>query len=314
MRILITGATGLVGGSIVNECHARNIGVNYLTTSRKSVDDKDNYKGFYWTPEAREIDTACFEGVTAIINLAGASIGKRWTKIRKRRILDSRLNCLRTLAEGLRQIAPHSVKSLVSASAIGIYPDSLTDYYQEDESLIDDSFLGETVSAWENEADTLAKCNLTVSKIRTGLVLSRRGGALPKLARPIKNYVGATLGNGEQWQSWIHINDLARIYMFALEHKLEGVFNAVAPNPVTNHKLTREIANALHKPLLLPNAPEFILKLLLGEMAYMLLASQRVSCKKIENKGFSFEFTNICNALQELYASDQRETSRAAAT
>jgi NAD dependent epimerase/dehydratase family enzyme len=132
------------------------------------------------------------------------------------------------------------------------------------------------------------------------------------MAIPIKNYVGAPLGSGEQWQSWIHIHDLARIYLFVIEHKLEGVYNAVAPNPVTNSKLTREIAHVLHKPLILPNVPEYMLKLFLGEMAYMLVSSQRVSSKKIENSGYSFEHANIRNALEALYQSGQSEPSGAA--
>jgi uncharacterized protein len=313
MRILITGATGLVGGSIVKLCHARNIDVNYLTTSRNSLVDEHKYRGFFWIPAEKKIDVACFDGVTAIINLAGASIAGRWTQKRKRRILDSRLHCLRTLGAGLDQIGTHSISSLISASAIGVYPHSLTEYYREDERAVDNSFLGEVVTAWENEADALAKYHLKIAKIRTGLVLSGQGGALPKISKPVKNYAGAAFGSGEQWQSWIHIHDLAGIFLFILEHQLEGVYNAVAPNPVTNNKLIREIAAVLHKPLLLPNIPKFMLQLMLGEMAYMLLSSQRVSSKKLENKGFSFEHSNIRHALEQLFANGEGETSNASA-
>ncbi len=301
MKLLITGATGLVGSSIVKLCHEQDIEVNYLTTRRSAVTQRDTYTGFYWDPEKKQIDPKCFEGVSAIINLAGSPISKRWTKNTKRRILSSRINSLRTLAAGLEQCEKPMPTQLITASGISVYPDSLSAFYAEDEPTVDDSFPAEVVCAWEAEADALEKFGLTVAKIRIGLVLSTEGGALREIAKPIKNYVGAALGSGEQWQSWIHIRDLARMFLFILEEQRVGVYNGVAPNPVTHNKLVREIANALHKPLLLPNIPEFMMRLLLGEMAYLLFASQRVSSKKIENEGFEFNHPNISGALYDLY-------------
>tara|TARA_R110002020_G_scaffold37072_6_gene111828 strand:+ start:4034 stop:4996 length:963 start_codon:yes stop_codon:yes gene_type:complete len=301
VKILITGATGLIGSEIVGLCLKKGCTVHYLTTQKKKIVSKDRYHGFHWNPAKGEIDLECFKGVDAIINLAGESISKRWTANNRKRIMESRINSLRTLAKGLEDFGDRSVSSFVSASAIGIYPDSLSDYYTEEEQGVDDSFLGEVVSSWEREADAFKKFGFPVAKIRIGLVLSTKGGALPKMAKPIDNYIGAAFGTGEQWQSWIHIRDLARIFLFAVHHRLEGIYNGVGPNPVSNNKLTKEIAVVLNKPLILPNIPRFAMKLLLGNMSYILFASQRVSSKKIEDEGFSFHFQNICRSLEELY-------------
>jgi len=194
------------------------------------------------------------------------------------------------------------VKSFVSASAIGIYPTSQGNYYDESCEQVDDSFLGEVVAKWEKEIDTFKTLNLNVAKVRVGLVMSNSGGALPEIAKPVKYGLGAAFGTGNQWQSWIHITDLAKMFLFLGENKITGVYNGVAPNPVSNTKLVKEIAKALQKPFFLPNIPKFVMKTILGEMSYILFASQRVSSKKIEEEGFNFRFRNICSALEDIYA------------
>ena len=301
MKVLITGVTGLVGGEIVNLCRTNNIAVNYLSTSKKKIVSDGDYNGFYWNPDKNDIDLKCFEGVTAIINLAGASISKRWTTRYKTKVLASRVNSLRTLRLAMEKIDSSKITSFVSASAIGIYPSSFTNHFLEDEVKVDDSFLGKVVQVWEKEVDTFKKFDLNVAKIRIGLVLSTNGGALLEMAKPIKKYVGASFGSGEQWQSWIHITDLSRIFMFTVENNLQGVYNGVASNPVTNYKLIREIAHVLKKPLFLPNIPKFLMKFILGEMSYLLFASQRVSNKKIEEMGFVFDYPNVLMALENLF-------------
>jgi hypothetical protein len=309
MKVLITGATGLVGEELVSQCHAKGYSVNYLTTSKNKIVSEDKYQGFYWNPSKNEIDSDCFHGVTVIINLAGASISKRWTAEHKKQVLHSRTNSLNTLYRVLEENENHAITSIISASAIGIYPDSLSNLYTEDEKAIDDSFLGDVVSVWEEKVDQFKNLGLQVSKIRIGLVLSSNGGALPEIAKPVKYYVGAAFGSGEQWQSWIHISDLARIFLFVAENKLEGTYNGVAPNPVTNNKLVKEVAKVLGKPIILPNIPNFVMKALLGEMANILFASQRVSSKKIEEEGFIFDYQNICAALKDIYENSNVENS-----
>ena len=304
MKVLVTGATGLVGHEIVSELHKKGYGINYLTTRKTKISSQENYQGFLWNPTRNEIDLKCFEGVAAIINLAGASIAKRWSKAYKKEIFNSRINSLSTLRKGLLQVDGSNIKTMVTASAIGIYPNSPSTLYDEDFKGVDDSFLGEVVQAWEKEADAFGVFDLKLAKVRIGMVLSSQGGALPQMAFPVKNFIGAALGSGEQWQSWIHVNDLARMFSYIIENGMDGVYNATAPNPVTNAKMTKELAKVLSRPLILPNLPKFILRMVLGKMSYIVLASQRVSSKKIENFGFKFNHVNICGALEAIYGAE----------
>jgi len=299
MRVLITGATGMIGQEIVKLCHAKGIKVNYLTTSKSKISQDDNYKGFYWNTNTREIDKTCFKNVDAIIHLAGATISKRWTERYKKEIIDSRVQSTQLLIDTLKGES-HSIKQVISASAIGIYPDSLTNYYDQNHKEVSDSFLGKVVKVWEQAVNGFSKLNIKISKVRIGLVLSDEGGALREIAKPIKFGVGAAFGSGKQWQSWIHINDLARAFVFILENDIEGVYNGVAPNPVTNKELTKTAAKVLCRPLFLPNIPKFLMKLVLGEMHIILFESQRVSSKKIESKGFEFEYNYLEPALTDL--------------
>jgi len=299
MRVLITGATGLIGKEIVKHCHGKNIDVNYLSTSKSKIKNTKNYQGFYWNPKNKEIDVNCFKDVDAIIHLAGATISKRWTASYKEEILKSRMESSQLLIDSLKG-EPHTIKHVISASAIGIYPDSLTNYYDETFKGFDKTFISDVVIKWEQSVDGFSKLNIMVSKVRTGLVLSEKGGALPTMAKPIKYGLGAPFGTGNQWQSWIHLEDLASMYLYILTNKIEGVYNGVAHNPVTNNELTKAIAKTLDKPLFLPNIPKFVLKLALGEMHTLLFDSQRVSSKKIEDKGFNFKFSYLKPALEDL--------------
>lgn len=299
MKVLITGATGLVGSEIVKQCDEEGIEVHYLSRSKSKINADKNYKGFYWNPAEKEIDENCLNGVDKIINLAGASIAQRWTSSNKKKILNSRIQSLSTLYTLLAE-KKHQVTQLVSASAIGIYPNSLQKLYDEENLDVADNFLGEVVSKWEAEADKFKNLGVDVAKIRIGVVLSEKGGALPKLTKPIKNYVGTALGSGKQWQSWIHVEDLAGIFIHALKKELEGTYNGVAANPVSNKKITKTIAEKIERPLILPNVPSFMLQLILGEMATIVLDSQLVSNDKIESTGYHFRFTHINLALENL--------------
>lgn len=299
MKVLITGATGLIGKEIVSYCHTYDISVHYLSTSKDKLKSQPNYKGFYWNPKLNIIDTNCFEGVDTIINLAGATIAKRWTAAYRTEILESRTNSLQLLKEAL-STTNHSVKHIISASAIGVYPDSLTNYYDESTAEVSKSFLGEVVKAWESAVDAFKSIDIKVSKIRIGLVLAEQEGALPQIAKPVRYGFGAAFGDGKQWQSWIHVSDLARMFVYVLQNELEGVYNGVGPNPVTNTELTKAVARTLKRPLWLPNIPRFFMQLVLGDMHILLFESQRVSSKTIEDAGFDFDYHHLQLALEDL--------------
>lgn len=300
MKILITGATGLVGSEIVNQCHQLGYSVNYLSRDKNNLKNQPNYQGFHWDISKKEIDSACVKDVNAIIHLAGAPISERWTKSYKQTILDSRIESAKLLYQ-LLEDTPNQVEHFISASAIGIYPSSLMNFYTEDYEHTSSSFLGEVVEAWEHAANQFEALNICVSKIRTGLVLDKNEGALPAIAKPVMFGLGAPLGTGKQWQSWIHVKDLASIYMYVLNNELEGVYNGVAPTPESNKDLTEWVAKVLEKPFFMPKVPKFILKLFLGEMHIIVIESQRVSSQKIEDEGFNFEFYKLPAALIDIY-------------
>ncbi len=299
MRILITGATGLVGSEITRLCREKGINVNFLTTSKGKIEKSEAYRGYYWNPSTGEIDVKCLDGVGAIINLAGASVFQPWTKSNKEKILNSRLDSLNLLYKTLEQNS-HQVGQLVSASAIGIYPSSRSKMYEEKDTVVANDFLGEVTQQWEAAADKFQDLSLRVAKVRIGIVLSAEGGALPQIMKPVKWNLGAPLGSGKQWQSWIHIKDLASIFLFIITNGLQGVYNGVAPNPATNEELTKEIANALDKKLWLPKVPGLALKAVMGEMSGVVLGSQLVSSSKIQEKGFEFSFVNLRPTIKDL--------------
>ena len=299
MRVLITGATGLIGSKISQLCRDKGMQVHYLSTSKDKLENKEDYKGFYWDPNNNEIDSEAIKGVDAIINLVGASIAERWTPEQKKAILKSRTETTHLLYKCLQE-NEHQVKNLVSASAIGIYPSSLEKLYTEEDKGVDDSFVGEVVVKWEEAVDNFKDLGIEVAKIRIGLVLAENGGVLQKLKEPVNFNVGSPLGSGKQWQSWIHIDDISGIFLFALENQLSGIYNAVAPNPVTNKELVNEVASQMGKPVWLPNVPKVALKLVLGEMSHIVLSSQLVSSDKIEQEGYNFKYVNLAKALEDL--------------
>jgi uncharacterized protein len=300
MRVLITGATGLVGNEITELLLKNGMKVNYLTTSEDKIQHQPNYRGYYWNPTEGIIDENCFIDVESVINLAGANISERWTSQYKEEIVESRTNAINLLYNALKN-NPNQVKHFITASAIGVYPSDLDVTYSEEFTGFDNSFLSNVVVKWEDAASQIERLGIKVCKIRIGLVLSIHGGALPKMSKPIRMGIGAAFGSGKQWQSWIHIKDLAEIFLFTLENQLSGVFNAVAPNPVTNTQLVKEIAQVLDVPVLLPNVPRFVLKLILGEMHSLLFESQKVSSQKIQDEGFDFQFEDLDFALKNLF-------------
>lgn len=299
MRVLITGATGLVGTHLTKLLHEKGVAVNYLTTSKHKIEKDPNFTGYYWNPEKGEIDEESLNNVDAIVHLAGASIAQRWTGSNKREIIDSRIKSAELLLEKI-QNSGAKIYQFITASGVGVYPSSLQKLYSEDDEETDNSFPAEVVIQWEAVADKFKSLGIPVAKIRTGLVLASEGGALQKMKEPASYNAGAAFGSGKQWQSWIHINDLAGIYFFVLQNELSGVYNAVAPNPVTNKELMTKIAEQLDKSIWLPNVPEIVLKLALGEMSSVVLSSQLVSSEKIQKAGYEFHYQNLRKALEDL--------------
>ena len=299
MKVLITGATGLIGTELVSLLLQNGISVNYLTTSKNKIVNELNYNGFYWSPEQGIIDENCLMGVDSIINLAGANISKRWTNSYKQEIIESRLLSSALLFKAIKN-NPNQVKQIVSASGTSIYPNSDKVIYDENSTQVNNSFLGNVVVKWEESVDKFASLGLKVCKLRTGIVLSTKGGALVEMLKTIKIGLGSSFGSGKQIQTWIHIHDIASLYYFAIKNDLDGVYNAISPNPVSNEELTFTIAKVLKKPLFMPNIPKFILKFILGEMHELLFENRNLSAKKIIDKGFVFKYKTIDEALKNI--------------
>jgi len=297
-NILLTGGTGLIGIKLTEQLLAKGWQVSHLS---RSPGKNPQVKTFLWDVNKGEIDPDCIDGIDIIVHLAGAAIAdKRWTDERKKEIIDSRAKAI-SLIYNLLGTKKHRVNSIVSASAIGYYSDR-GDELQTEDSPPNTDFMGRCCVEWEAAVDDGIKLNLRIIKFRTGVVLSA-DGALKLMAQPIKLYVGSPLGSGNQWVPWIHWQDVVDIYMLGIENEtFTGVYNMVAPNPVTNAQLTKAIAKQLRKPLWAPKVPAFVLKLLMGEMSTIVLGSTKVSAQKIEHAGFKFKYPDIAAALAEIYS------------
>ena len=302
MHILITGATGLVGSVLRQEAVKKKHTIHFLTTQKNQLHAHKNAKGFYWNPSLGTIDSACFEGVDCIVHLAGATVSKPWTKAYKQQILSSRLQSTRLLREVLKeQSGNHQVKQIICTSAIGRYPPSHTERYSEDFSAESSaSFMEEVVALWEEEISQFSELGIAVATFRIGLVLSAKAGILPTLAQPVRWGVGAAFGTGRQGQSWIHIDDLARLILTAAAQKWESTFNAVAPHPVSQKELLQTLAQVLKRPFWFPPLPPFIAKVLLGERSQLVLNSQWVCANKVLQKDFAFQYPKLKPALAHL--------------
>lgn len=251
-----------------------------------------------WDVKKGTIDSEAVQGIDTVIHLAGSGIAdERWTKERKQDILESRTKSTALLVQTLNE-GYSSVKTLVSASAIGYYGMTLDAKEFTESSRPGEGFLADVVTAWEHEADQLK--NKRLVKIRIGVVFSENDGALKEIARPVRWGVGAPLGTGQQYVSWIHLDDLCAIFIKGVEDEtMYGAYNATAGS-VTNRELTSAIAKTLHKPLWLPAIPAFALKLVLGEMADLVLYGSNVTSSKIKQAGFTFKFDNLEKALNDL--------------
>ena len=303
--ILITGGTGLVGKVLVKHLLKKNYTVTILTRNMKDVKEKEGVTYALWDVKNGTIDTEAVLKADAIIHLAGAGVmDKKWTPDYKKEILESRTKSSELLIDTLRK-TKHNVKVIVSASAIGWYgEDKIPGHYFTENEPPDQDFLGEVCLQWEKSTEPAEQLGIRVCKMRTGIVLSDGGGAYPEFKASLKFGVAAILGSGKQVISWIHIDDLCRAYIYALENEgVKGSYNAVAPMPVSNKLLTLTIADKVKgkgKFYIPVHVPQFVLQTMMGKRSIEILKSATVSCKKIKDAGFSFLFPDITAAVNAI--------------
>ncbi|RYE23005.1 MAG: TIGR01777 family protein [Sphingobacteriales bacterium] len=296
-KILITGGTGLLGTQLTKLLLDKGYKVSHLS---RGPGTNPNVETYLWDIDKGVIDERAINGIDIIVHLAGAGIAdERWTDERKKLIIDSRTKSIALVYDLLKK-KNHQVQKVVSASGIGYYSDR-GDELMTEEYVPAHDFLGRCCIEWEAAVDEGKNLGLQVVKFRTGVVLDKNGGALPKLSLPVKFGVGAALGSGKQWTSWIHHDDVKAMYLYGIEHDLEGAYNMVAPNPVTNDQLNKAVARQLHRPVWMPNVPAFALKLFLGEMSTLVLGSTKTSAQKIMDAGFIFKYTSADTALMDIY-------------
>ncbi|MHB1147706.1 MAG: TIGR01777 family oxidoreductase [Lutibacter sp.] len=294
--ILVTGGTGLIGKKLCELL--RNKGYKVAILSRNQHAKPNNY---YWNNETRHIDAKAIVESDYIIHLAGEGIAdKRWVPQRKRDLINSRVETANLLFEKVKELNPN-LKGFIAASGIGYYGATTSEKIYDENDVPGEDFISEICKVWEKASLQFDAINIRTVILRTGVVLAKEGGALEKLSQPIKLGVGAALGSGEQYIPWIHLNDLCNMYVEAIENnKIKGIYNAVAPEHVTNKSLTKMIAKNLKKPLWLPNIPAFVLKFILGKMAVIILEGSRISSEKIMATGFKFKFPTLHIALENL--------------
>lgn len=299
-RILITGATGLIGTRLTSLLLEKGYEVAHLSRSRRPG---SAVPVFLWDPSRNEMDEQSTRNIDVVIHLAGAGIAeKRWTERRKKEILESRTrsaDLIRRTISGQQ----HQIRTFISASGIDYYGAKDTGApYQESSPPGGETFMSQVAIAWEKEADAFSEMGMRVVKIRTGVALSRESVALRKIALPVKLFVGAPLGTGNQYFNWIHLEDLCGIYLKAIEDlSMRGAYNAVAPDPVTNRELTKTIADVLGRTLWLPAVPGFVVRLIAGEVAEVVLTGGEVAADKIRQEGFVFRFDTLRSALTDIF-------------
>lgn len=299
MRVLVTGATGFVGHRLLEKLDSPVVLSRNAAKAEASL-KRFGVKAFAWDPLKGPPPQAAFEGVDAVIHLAGDPVAEgRWTKAKKARIRDSREIGTRNLVAGLAALTRRP-SVLVSASAVGIYGDR-GDEQLDERSRPGSGFLADVCEAWEREASRAAEVGLRVAMIRIGIVLGPGGGALGKMLTPFKLGIGSPLGSGRQYMPWVHLDDLVEMLLFAArEPGVHGPLNGVAPNPVTNREFTKSLGKVLGRPTFMPSVPGFALKTMLGEFAQVLLASQRVVPQAALSQGFAFKFAELEPALRDV--------------
>ena len=298
MRVVVTGGTGFVGSKLCESLVAKGHEVVLFTRDASRSRDQlhPKIRVVSWAPGATW--ESWVDGAGAIVNLAGANIARRWTEAAKRQIVASRVDAAARLCAAIEKAAVKP-SVLVNAAAVGYYGPH-GDETLDEESPPGAGFLAATCAAWEEAARKAEALGARVALIRTGIVLGPDGGALPKMLPPFRAFAGGPIGSGRQWMSWIHIDDLVALYVFAIQNpEARGPVNGTAPNPVTMKAFAKALGRALHRPSLVP-VPAAAVRLLLGEMATVVLDGQRVVPKKAESLGVKFRFTEVEAALRDV--------------
>ncbi|WP_184175601.1 TIGR01777 family oxidoreductase [Rhabdobacter roseus] len=298
-KVLITGGTGVIGRRLTELLLEKGYDVAYLSRSQKTY---PNVRVYRWEVEKGYLEEGALENLDYLIHLAGAGVAdQRWTDERKKEIIRSRTDTIALVAHKMAETRQFP-QAFVSSSAIGYYGADTGDLRQTEQSPPGRDFLADVTVQWEAAADRVQALGIRTVKIRTGVVLSAKGGALPRIAAPARWGLGAPLGSGKQWMSWIHVDDLCRMYLEALEKESwEGTYNGVAPQPATNAELTRTICKVLGKPQWAPKVPAFALKAAFGEMAQAVLGSSFVQSTRLGSQPyFAYQYPALQPALENL--------------
>jgi uncharacterized protein len=298
MRIAVSGGTGFIGKSLTKELISNGHEVFILTRNPEKHKDKENIHHVQWLKEGNQPENILVN-IDAFINLAGESInGGRWTDKRKQQILDSRMEATQEMIRMAKSVQPHT---FINASAIGYYQASKLITHTEKSQDIADDFLAQTVKQWEDKASEANHLGIRTIYTRFGIILGKDEGALPRIALPYKLYAGGTVGTGEQWMSWIHLNDTVRAIRFVLEkNDIQGPINLTAPSPVTMKEFGQTLAKVLNRPHWIP-APAFAIKAALGEMSTLVLEGQKVIPTVLIDHGFLFTYSTLEHALTNIY-------------
>ncbi len=301
MRALITGATGFVGRRLLSRLDQPAVVLSRNAAKAEHSLARFGVRAFDWDAENQPAPAEAFEGVDVVFHLAGEPVAEgRWTKEKKIRLRESRVAGTRNLVQTLGQLQ-HQPRVLISASAVGYYGDRGDDLLTEDASPRED-FLGEICMSWERESHAARLAGIRVVNPRIGIVLGEKGGALGKMLLPFKLGVGSPLGNGKQYMPWIHLDDLVSQLLFAAEREsISGPLNATAPHPVTNLEFTKTLGKVLSRPTFMPAPPTFVLKIIIGEFANVLLQSQRAVPQKSLDAGFRFQYPDLEPALRQIF-------------
>jgi len=300
MKLLITGGSGTLGQKITKLALSKNYQVNILTRNKKLSSNESGLEYFYWNPSLSIIDDNCFLDVDSIINLSGYNVFCYWSNKNKSKILKSRIESTSFILSQIKE-KNIKIKSFVSASGIAAYKDSLTDISSEDHGVnIQSSFINQVVNKWESKVRDYEKIlpEVSFSILRVGLVLSNSGGLFKITKNLSKLFLLSPLGIGNQWQSWIHIDDVSIIFLRFIENDEKGIFNLVSPNPVTQEDLLKKIALFNNSKVIFPNIPTFLVKTIFGEMSELVLSSQKVRSNRLND--YVFKFSEIDEAIRDL--------------